>query len=99
MERDMMGKLVTVTKQYTKVARGSWRKWESVDIEPRQGWIVGYRTIYSGYMDSDIDDYGYRVGSDYFIPDSHHQCALVTFSPRQNAVRVPLDGFFVSSSK
>ena len=93
MEYDMMGKQVIVTKQFDRVYKGRWRRWEVCDVAPLTGWIVGFRTIYDGYMDADYGEYGENLSGDYFVHDAHHQCVLVTFSPRQNAVRVPLDGF------
>lgn len=93
MERDMMGQRVTVTKQFDRVCKGNWRRWEACNVTPKPGWIVGFRTIYDGYMDADYDEYGHKIGGNYFVPDTHHQCALVSFSPRQNPVNVPMDGF------
>ncbi len=92
MERDKMGQIVTVTKRFERVYRGDSRKWKVTSQEPARGWIVGFRTIWDGYMDSDTDDYG-RVEATYFVHDGHHKCALVSFSPRQNPVNVPMDGF------
>ena len=96
MERDMMGKRVTVTKRFYRFYRGDWRKWEVTDQEPAQGWLVGFRTIWDGYLDSDTGEYGEKVGDDYFVHDTHHNCVLVSFSPRQNPVNVPMDGFVLA---
>lgn len=93
MEQNMMGKMVAVTKLFERAYSGNWRKWGSHDVEQVTGWIVGFRTIYDGYVDHEWGEYGERLGTSYFVQDKSHQCALVALSPRQNAVRVPLDGF------
>ena len=90
---DMMGKKITVTMQFNRTRKGSWRRWEVSDIIPRSGWLVGFRTIWDGYMDSGIGTHGEQIGGGYFVNTTHHRCALVSFSSRENAVRVPLDGF------
>lgn len=93
MEREMMGKRVTVTKQFVRTYKGKWCKWETCNVSPQVGWVVGFRTIYDGYMDVDFGEYGEQLGGKYFVQDGHHKCVLVSFSPRQNPVRVPMDGF------
>lgn len=93
MEKDLMGQLVTVTKRYERAYHGSHRTWEVVEHSPMQGWIVGFRTIWDGYMDCDLGEYGEKMGGDYFVHTNHHSCALVSMSPRQNPVRVPPDGY------
>lgn len=92
----LMGQRVTVTKIYQRGlrrGRGSIRQWAEVDHPPADGWIVGFRTIYDGYVDWDTGEYGQKESGNYFVPTGHKECALVVFSPRQNPVNVPLDGF------
>lgn len=90
---EMMGKLVLVSKQYQRTCSGRHRTWQAVDIRATRGWIVGFRTIYDGYMDCDTGEYGEIESWYYFVHGQHINCILVSFAPRQNPVRVPLDGF------
>ena len=94
-----MGQTVTVAKQYQRAYTAGRRNWLAVDIPPATGWIVGFRTIYDGYVDWDTGEYGQKESGNYFVPTGHHECALVVFSPRQNPVNVPLDGFTIAAAK
>jgi hypothetical protein len=98
-ERALMGTHVTVTKVYQRDRRGGRRKWLITDCEPSAGWIVGFRTIYDGYVDWDTGEYGQKESGNYFVPTGHHAAVLVSFSPRQNPVNVPIDGFYTEESK
>jgi hypothetical protein len=81
--KDLMGQIVTVQKEYK---RNYNKKYHISDVKPRAGWIVGKRTIYSGYND-------YYDNWPVFIPTETHECLLVSYWPTMNPVKVPLDGF------
>ena len=81
--KDLMGQVVTVKKEFK---RNYKKEYYVADIKPRAGWVVGKRTIYSGYND-------YYDGWPAFIPTKTHECILVSYWPSMNPVKVPLDGF------
>lgn len=94
----MMGQRVTVTKIYQRgLSKGGVRQWVEVEQAPASGWIVGFRTIWDGYTDHDTGEYGERESGNYFVPTGHKECVLVSFSPRQNPVNVPLDSFTIDA--
>lgn len=82
--KNLMGQVVTVQKEYHR----NWKKkYHIADVEERAGWVVGKRTIYSGFVDHGYD--GERI----FIPTENHECILVAYWPTMNPIKVPLDGF------
>ena len=94
----LMGQLVTVGKIYQRgLSKGGVRQWVEVERAGAAGWIVGFRTIWDGYVDWDTGEYGQKESGNYFVPTGHRECVLVAFSPRQKPVNVPLDGFTIAT--
>lgn len=93
----LMGQVVTVTAELVRKSDGPWlesgsmRSWVPKSIEPRAGWVVGFRSLQNGkYSAGGASYYGepphlYRITS---VP-----CVLVAYWPTYNPVKVPLDGF------
>ncbi|MCB0079427.1 MAG: hypothetical protein KDE47_00780 [Caldilineaceae bacterium] len=88
----LMGRRVTVTKEFVRQYIGARRVYKSRAIIPTEGWVVGFRTIWNGYMTCDMGEYGQRDSNDYFVHQQAVQCVMVAFSPYQNARKIPLDG-------
>lgn len=93
-----MGAIVTVHETF-KLERtyggGKTRRfWTREPIEPRAGWVVGYRTIFDGTVES---GYGGYPGEDYDPPylkvEKSHRSMLVAFTPYSKPVHVPDGGW------
>lgn len=87
---DMMGQRVRVWMilDRTRIYRPNkprWRVYLSKSIEARDGWVVGFRTVYEGASELYIDE-GWT-----FHPTRHLEVMLVAFHPRQRPVCVAPD--------
>lgn len=87
----LMGKIVTVN--WTFERRQAWaadravKKWEhQFHSKPRAGWVVGFRTIYSG----ESIPLGPDAGMEWVTKESH-LCMLVAYWPSMKFVFVPLN--------
>jgi len=93
---ELMGKIVTVKKvlyrTYESVEEAPWRKWREKNINPRTGWIVGFRIVYEGKYNMPRYDLFGDLGP-YLSDLRPAKCVLVAFWTNLNLVRVPLDGF------
>ncbi len=88
---ELMGKIVTVSwtlKRNSDYGPGGVvKKWENVFHKaPRAGWIVGFRTIYSGKSAFIGPDEGYE-----WLIEKSHVCMLVTYWPSMKPIFVPLN--------
>ena len=94
---NLMGQVVTVTKTLERSVIKNSVLWVEKKIEPRAGWVVGFRNVYNGTIvhsggydpDTGFDNYeqGY-LDNARSVP--HIQ---VTFWPNHNPVKVPYDGY------
>lgn len=92
----LMGSRVLVTKRLVSRTKSEGIDvkdelllyWESEQITPRYGWIVGFRRTYNRL--SIFDTYHHRWVERCV---SNTPCILVSFWPTQNPVKIPLDGF------
>lgn len=48
------GTRVLITAKFIRTKSGNKRKWEAVDIEPRQGIYIGVRTLSDGVMEDGV---------------------------------------------
>jgi len=81
---NLMGQIVTTQKELQR----RYKKYYVTDVTPRAGWVVGKRTIYSGYNEYNDDEIVFhRTGT--------HECVLVAYWPTMNPIKVPLDGFTI----
>lgn len=72
--------------------------WEEKEIEPRTGWVVGFRAVQEGYVEPGSKGY---YGIDGLVEDEPSEwrttgvkkCLLVAFWPTEKPVHVPLDGY------
>jgi hypothetical protein len=92
-KNNLMGKRVCVTKKYQRTY-GPIREWQSINIPNTIGWVVGFRTIQNGYMEQETGEYGHVYG-EYFVANEYIPCVLISRTPYENPMRVPLDGFEV----
>jgi len=94
---ELMGKIVTVKKVLFKTYEFDndestlWKtckkRWKERNIEPRAGWVVGFRTVYEG-------EYNYFSSESKYLSDLKSvRCVLVAYWPNLNPVKAPLDGF------
>lgn len=91
-----MGKRVTVKKEYYRRYWGSNRVYEIWPYTKEwQGWIVGFRTIQNGVVETNAYGEHEEYLEEHFVPNEYIPCALVTKSPHNNPIKVPLDGFEV----
>jgi len=72
--------------------------WEQKEIEPRTGWVVGFRTVQEGYVKPGSNGYNGIDGYHEPEPDEWRttgvkKCLLVAFWPTEKPVHVPLDGY------
>lgn len=90
----LMGEVVTVYKELYKVRQFNGdtqqTKHQARDVEPRAGWVTGYRTLQEGIT---LDHYNRYTDSRTFKVTGTVQCLLVVYWPTMNPVRVPLDGY------
>jgi hypothetical protein len=96
-KKNLMGKLVVVNKIIgdREFTSGSTRTWEITPIEPRTGWVVGFRNKHNGIIEEEwggYDSYGEEV---YYYPrclvvKETIPCMLVSFYPNKAPVYVPL---------
>lgn len=69
--------------------------WDVVDIpftKIKKGWVVGYRHLQEGVV-----SILYGIDPQEYSPPTFHisktiPCLLVTYHPRRNPIKVPLDG-------
>jgi len=100
----LMGKMVLVNKVLER-ANGfvsgidQFSKfWSEREIEPRTGWVVGFRTMQEGYVKPGSNGYHGIDGYHEAEPDEWRtvrvkKCVLVAFWPTEKPVHVPLDGY------
>ena len=88
--KEMMGRLVRVSKKYTRSYDGSRRRWNPTEWYAT-GWVVGFRTIQDGHIEYEYGEYGSLQGGPYWVLQEHKECVLVCTNPRQNPVKVPID--------
>ncbi len=95
---ELIGKIVTVKKilyktyEFDKLTQ--WKRWKEREIEPRAGWIVGFRTVYEGeYNEGFYDPLEGHRDPPYLDDLKPIKCVLVAYWPNLNPVKVPLDGF------
>lgn len=93
--KDLMSKVVTVQQEYVRNLNPITQEIEWIILEainPRAGWIVGQRSLQEGkrvFIDKEV---GYVFEQSGRIP-----CILVVYWPTMKPVRVPLDGYLVTS--
>lgn len=85
-----MGSIVTVTRELKRMydygSDSLW--WESVDVTPRAGWVVGWRWLLKGTRVFDYDD------PPRFQETGPRTLAiLVAYWPTMNPVRAPVHGW------
>lgn len=91
-KNELMGKRVGVSKKFLRTSYPKKEYWETA--VSLTGWIVGFRTIQNGYSEW-VDEYvGYM-----WNPTSYIKCVLVSLTPHQNPIKVPLDGFEVTDDQ
>lgn len=81
----LMGKYVEV-KAYIQPRRNKFsaRSHESLPLtEPRVGMVVGYRTVYDGYI-KQSRSYEGQYDRPYFVPTKSIKVLLVAFWPTEN---------------
>lgn len=95
----LMGRLVRVSKVMERVVESGakhghtafviWKGWEVREIEPRTGWVTGFRYLQVGTQGPG-DDSGSPAewNTESVIP-----VLLVAFWPNEKPWRVPLDGY------
>lgn len=95
----LMGQVVTVTKvlREREVKHGinlaTWRRdYETLDINPRAGWVVGFRHLATGTTRYYPDD------CPVFKRDGSVPAVLVAYWPTRRPVEVPLDGFVLGGT-
>ncbi len=99
---ELMGRIVTVDKELVRRTihksepgipyysdRTVLRSWESVSIEARAGWVVGFRSLKEGKLEPSFDEYVQHE----LVVTGTVPCVLVAFWPTQNPIKVPLDGY------
>lgn len=95
---ELMGQIVTVRQKLVRQQRRIksdarhnrrwWRGWERENVEPRAGWVVGFRSLQNGeYWPGRWDD------PPTFVVESTVPCMMVTYWPTYNAFPVPLDAY------
>jgi len=93
-QKELMGKKVVVSKQLLKCKTNSKVYHQAREIPLQDGWVTGFRNLPFGdlirYWDNEENDFKQRG----ITP-----CILVALGPRQNPIRVPLDGFEVKSEQ
>jgi len=93
---ELMGEVVTVTQEFKRESDGPWYKpgtrrfWEAKDVDPRAGWVTGFRTLQNGTLQTN----GFE-GPTYLTSIETVSCVLVAYWPTYEPVNVPLDGFKV----
>ncbi len=80
------GEKVKVDKVLFRRRIGSKKEWLQKGIEPRAGIIIGVRRLRNGRV------YFYDDHTEWNPDGDPIPCILVAFSPRENPVRIPLDG-------
>ena len=98
----LMGMVVTVDHQlfrdgHDEVVGGRREyvmRWTSAKVPPRDGWVVGVRTVSDGFTGHETysaeDDY--RQESHFAVVKSQ-RALLVAYGPHMRPVFVPLDGY------
>ena len=96
----LMGKIVTASAVYKRVeseADGKvYRTWKPNPIEPRAGWLVGWRTLQNGQLKDGYKDYGDpyeppEPTGPYLDNVVSVPAACVVFWPTMKPVYVPWD--------
>jgi len=88
-----LGKRVRFTRHIERMKEGYRRWWEPCALhgeKPREGIVVGLRTLQDGVMNSDLDPESPNYGVEYFAITDHFQAAIVTFDLRRKPVLVKL---------
>lgn len=80
------GGKVKVDKVLFRRRIGSKKEWLQKGIKPRVGIIIGVRRLRNGRV------YFYEDHIEWNPDGDPIPCILVAFSPRENPVKVPLDG-------
>jgi hypothetical protein len=98
---DSMGKVVLVTAQFKRHKQNDSVWWTAQNMEPRAGWIVGYRSLQEGKI---VRGYGYYGSEDYDPPyldvERTVPCVLISFTPSyENPVKVPLSAIEETDQK
>ncbi len=83
---DLMGKRVCVSKKFVRHYHGLERKWEVFETPSFYGWVVGFRTIKSGYVNYVHNEYDPTV----FTATEYIPCVLICTNPYEKPVRVPV---------
>jgi hypothetical protein len=83
-------------KSLKRHVKRAW--WEEKEIEPRTGWVVGFRTVQEGYVEPGSNGYNGIGGYHEPEPDEWRttgvkKCLLVAFWPTEKPVHVPVDGY------
>ena len=87
---DRMGKIVTVSavmrSGYKHTESPTKRIWRRMEITPRAGWIVGFRTVFEGTIEEDCN-FEDCCGT-YFNHQTPIKTVLVSFWPTMNPEHV-----------
>lgn len=90
----LMGKIVTVNKIFVnkhKTESGRhFKVWETKEVKPWSGWVVGFRQKQNGELKYPNDFYD---GSTTFKQTGTQQCILVTSWPIKLPIPIPVDGY------
>jgi hypothetical protein len=69
--------------------------WNTNDITPRTGWIVGIRWMLEGYTVPGSRSFSMyeEFEEPYFVETGRVKCLLVNFWPTETPVQIPINGF------
>jgi hypothetical protein len=106
----LMGKIVTVNAMYERIelydglefpaknyinSKIIERKWKIIEINPRAGWVTGYRYLQEGIYRPERTTSSRSYDADYEPPyleiSNIIRCLLVSFFPTYNPVKVPIN--------
>jgi len=96
----LMGKQIVVhqelRREQTRDGSGyNTSYWNTKDIKPRTGWIVGIRWVLEGYTVPGSRSFSMYEEYDepYFVETGRVKCLLVSFWATETPVHVPVNGF------
>lgn len=104
-KQELMCSRVVFNKKLERIHIGPYRKYAVQEIEEQHGWIVGFRTVPNGKIKKEQDGFlgnaGFYKEFSYnrFVPTSHVQCTLISRTPYENPLKVPMDGFRLASTQ
>jgi len=98
----LMGKKVLISKIYNHKhfnPETETRTWKTKELkEPRVGWVVGIRNIFSGVLKQPSYNPDEDFNSNSYLGNIiTHKCLLVSFWPTEKPKRIPLDGYSIDT--